>query len=221
MAEPLDTRKLSAAISDAAHRYLGACLGRGPSVLLAEDLQWFDGATLELLEQIARDDRTCMMVMTARPGAGTVAGAELIELVPFSEQDSARLVDALCAETFLSPEDRRSLVVRSDGIPLYIEELVAGAWHGVPSSRTEMSTRPSGAVPDTLYDLLAARLSSHQDIVPIASAAAVIGRDVDPILLQSVLGLSEEEVVRSLVSLCEQGVFEGPGGARRLVSIPP
>ena len=210
LAEPLDTRKLSAAISEAAHRYLGACLGQGPSVLLAEDLQWFDGATLELLERIASDDRACMMVMTARPGVGTVLGAELIELEPFSEQDSGLLVDELCTETPLSPEDRRSLIARSDGIPLYIEELVAGAWHGAPSSKADTSARPSGAVPDTLYDLLAARLSTHQDIVPIASAAAVIGRDVDPGLLQSVLGLSEEEVGHSLVSLCEQGVLEGP-----------
>ena len=68
MAEPLDTRKLSAAISNAAYRYIDACLGEGPSVLLAEDLQWFDGATLELLERIAGGNRACMIVMTARSG---------------------------------------------------------------------------------------------------------------------------------------------------------
>ena len=212
VAEPLDTRKLSAAISNAAYRYVDACLGEGPSVLLAEDLQWFDGATLELLERIAGGNRACMIVMTARPGAETITGTELIELQAFSEPDSARLVDALCAETFLSEADRRSLVVRSDGIPLYIEELVAAARHGVSDPQSEPSTRPSGAVPDTLYDLLAARLSSQEDIVAIASAAAVIGRDVDPVLLQSVLGLSEVEVIRPLESLREQGVLEGPAG---------
>jgi class 3 adenylate cyclase/tetratricopeptide (TPR) repeat protein len=210
VAEPFDTRKLSAAIADAAYLYISARLGPGPSVMLAEDLQWIDATTLEILERIARDERACMMVITARPGVPPFAGAEVIDLEPLSESESALLVDELCAETALSPGDRRSLIARSDGIPLYIEELVAAARHGMPSSVPEEATvRPSGTVPDILYDLLAARLSPHEeDIVPIASAAAVIGRDIDPHLLQSVLGMTEDEIARSLESLCEQGVLE-------------
>jgi class 3 adenylate cyclase/tetratricopeptide (TPR) repeat protein len=210
VAEPFDTRKLSGAIADAAYRYISARLGPGPSVLLAEDLQWIDPVTLEIIERIAQDERACLMVLTARPGVPAIADAEVIDLRPLSESDSALLVDELCADADLSPEDRRSLTARSDGIPLYIEELVAAARHGMPSSvPPEASVRPSGAVPDILYDLLAARLSPHEgDIVLIASAAAVIGRDVDPQLLHSVLGLTEDEIARSLDSLCGQGVLE-------------
>jgi len=209
--EPLDTRKLSAAIADAAYRYIGARLGAGPSVLLAEDLQWIDPSTLEMLERIAHDQRPCLLVMTARPGVLPMAGAELVELEPLSEDESALLVDALWAAPALSPEDRRTVIARSDGIPLYIEELVAAATDGMPSSlEPGVAARPSGAVPDILYDLLAARLSSHEDIVSIASAAAVTGRDVDPRMLQSVLGLSEDETADSLESLCAHGILEAP-----------
>ena len=152
-----------------------------------------------------------MMVMTARPGVLPMAGAELIELAPLSEHDSALLVDVLGAGLVLSPEDRRSLVARSDGIPLYIEELVAAASHGVPSSlQPENHVRSSSSVPDILYDLLAARLSAQADVVSIASAAAVIGRDVDPHLLQSILGIAGADVTRSLESLCELGILEAP-----------
>ena len=211
VAEPLDTRKLSATISDAGYRYIGARLGDGPSVLLAQDIQWIDAATLKILERIAHDQRPCMLVMTARPGASPIGGAELIELEPLTTHESALLVDALCADSILGPEDRQSLVARSDGIPLYIEELVAATLHGMPSTlQDDVAARPSGAVPDTLYDLLAARLSSQEDILSIASAAAVIGREVDRLLLQSVLGLTEPDMTRSLELLCERGILESP-----------
>ena len=209
--EPLDTRKLSAAIADATYHYLTARLGGGPSVLLVEDLQWIDAPTLELLERIAHDPRPCMMIMTARPGAVPIGGAEVIGLEPLTEHESALLVDELCADTGLGPEDRRSLVARSDGVPLYIEELVAATLHDGPAAPgAHGGAPPSGAVPDTLYDLLAARLGSHEDIISLASAAAVMGRDIDPHLLQSVLGLDGGDLARSLDSLCERGILESP-----------
>ena len=202
---------MSAAIADAAHLYIRTRLGAGPSVLLVEDLQWIDQSTLELLERIVHDQRPCLVVMTARPGVLPMAGAELVELEPFSEHESGLLIDALGLEPEVSSEDRRTLIARGDGIPLYIEELVAATSHGMPSSpEPGASARPVGTVPDILYDLLAARLSSHEDIVATASAAAVSGRDVDPLMLQSVLGLSAAETASSLDSLCEQGILERP-----------
>jgi len=208
--EPLDTRLLSATIADAAYRYLAARLGERPSVLLVQDLQWIDPPTLEILERVAGDHRPCMLIMTARPGTAPIGGAQTIGLEPFAEHDSASLVDALCGDAVLSTEDRRSLVARSDGIPLYIEELVAATLHGLPSAPDHGGARPSGAVPDTLYDLLAARLGSREDIISLVSAAAVIGRDVDPHLLQSVLGLDSVALSELLESLCERGILESP-----------
>ena len=205
---PLDTRKLNEEISEAAYRYLGACLGSAPSVLVVEDLQWVDGTTRALTERMAKSSSPHIVLMTARPGIDAFAGVEVVTLEPFSESDSGHLVDALAAEMSLSSEERDVLIERSDGIPLYIEELVASVGHGIPPSPEGPTERTAGAVPDILYDLLAARLRSPEDIIPVASAAAVIGRDVDGHLLEAVTGRSSAEIGRALETLRRQGVLE-------------
>ena len=90
VAEPFDTRKLSAAIAEAAYRTL--MLAWAP----ARQSCWSrtsSGSTvaLEILERIAHDQRACMMLMTARPGVLPIAGAELVELEALSEQESSLL----------------------------------------------------------------------------------------------------------------------------------
>ena len=112
-----------------------------PSVLVAEDLQWFDPIHPYPREA---DPRRALIgarsIMTARPGADPMDGIADIELEALTDLDSGELVDALSTGTPLNPELRESLIARSDGIPLYIEELVANAQHGAPSGRA----RPSG-----------------------------------------------------------------------------
>jgi class 3 adenylate cyclase/tetratricopeptide (TPR) repeat protein len=208
VAVPLDTRKLSKAVSEAAHHYLCACLGTGPSVLVVEDLQWLDETTRALIERIAGSDALCMVLMTARPGTEPFAGVLIVELEPFSETDSARLIEALSTEAPLRSEVRDALIARGDGIPLYIRELMSSVEQGIPSSPQDPTLAATGAVPDILYDVLAARLRSPDDIIPVAGAAAVIGRDVELHLLQTVVGRSAQEINRALETLCQQDVLE-------------
>jgi class 3 adenylate cyclase len=210
VAERLDARMLNEEIFEAAYAYVESCLGDAPSVLVVEDVHWFDGSTLDLVARLTRRKGACVVAMTARPGFVPFDGVEVIELETFSEQDSGRLVDALCADTLVSAAIRLDVVARSDGIPLYIEELVANVRQGVLETvpRGQVSDRSSGAVPDLLYDLLAARLDSSTGIIPVATASAAIGRDVDRQLLQQVLDLSTAELDMALDTLCEQGVLE-------------
>lgn len=204
---PLDTRKLSEAVAEAAHDYLRACLGAGPSVLVVEDLQWLDETTRALIERIAEGDAPCMVVMTARPGTEPFAGA-LVELEPFSATDSALLIEALSAEVPLRAEVRDALIARGDGIPFYIAELISSVGEGVPSSPPDLTQAATGTVPDILYDVLAARLRSPDDIIPVACAAAVIGRNVEVQLLQTVVGRSSREIDNALETLRQQDVLE-------------
>jgi class 3 adenylate cyclase/tetratricopeptide (TPR) repeat protein len=218
LAEPMDARMLNEEILEAAHAYVESCLGQDPSVLVVEDVHWLDSSTLDLVARLTKRRGPCVVAMTARQDFVPFDGVEVIELETFSEQDSGRLVDALCADSLVSAAIRRDVVARSDGIPLYIEELVANARHGVldatPAQRDEISDRSSGVVPDLLYDLLAARLDASTGIIPVATASAAIGRDVDGQLLEQVLDLPPSELDTALQMLCAQGVLESRGAVQ-------
>jgi class 3 adenylate cyclase len=215
VAEPLDARKLNEEVLDAAYIYVNSFLVNAPSVLVFEDVQWYDRSTRELMARLARWNEASLVVMTARPGGVSVEGVEVIDLEPFSEQDSGLLVDALCDQQPMSAEIRLEVIARSDGIPLYIEELVANIQQGLASLPDERTARSSGAVPDLLYDLLAARLATGADLLPVVTAAAVTGRDIDRHLLQALLDIPLTEVDVALDTLCEKGVLERPLAAER------
>ena len=72
------------------------------------------------------------------------------------------------------------MVGRCDGVPFYIEQVVAGLGET--------------GVPEALYEPLFARLRASANVVPVVEAAAVIGRHVDRGLLCSVVDLSDDEV---------------------------
>ena len=206
--EELDARRLGAEIQDAAYTYVESCLGDEPAVVVAEDVHWFDAATHELLSRLSSARGRCAVIMTARPGYLPFAGVETIDLEPMSERDCGALVDAICADLPIDEEIRRDVIERSDGIPLYVEELIANVRQGVSSLAGDTTVRPAGIVPDLLYDLLAARLASPPEAIPVATASAVIGREVDSGLLQRVLDLPLPELERALTVLCVQGVLE-------------
>jgi class 3 adenylate cyclase len=211
-APEVEARKLAEQIGDAAYRYVSACLGSAPSLLIAEDLQWFDLASRALLSRVLQGPHRCALIMTARPGADPVVGNTDIELGPLSDVDSGELVDALATGVLLEPQDRVSLIARSDGIPLYIEELVANAQGGVSTPSDADDGSVPEAVPDLLYDLLVARLGPTANLIPVATAAAAIGRDVDLDLLAAAVDLPAEEFHRLLETLHSQGVLEPKQG---------
>ena len=59
--------KLSRLIAKAVQQYLIACVGNGPAVVLAEDLQWFDSSTLGVVESLLRANTgRLLVVLTGR-----------------------------------------------------------------------------------------------------------------------------------------------------------
>ncbi len=210
---PVDARKLNDDVLNAAGTYVTSFLGEAPSVLVFEDVQWYDNSTRELVARLARQKEAFLLIMTARPSFVSVENVEVIDLEPLSESDSGRLVDVLCQGGSVSTEIRLDLVARSDGIPLYIEELVSNVQRGLSSLPDQAGDRPSGAVPDLLYDLLVERLATAADIIPVATAAAVTGREVDRELLDALVNLPPPSLGAALDTLCDQGILESSAAA--------
>ena len=196
-------RKLYEQIAAAVLKYLLACVRDVPALILAEDMHWFDEDTTELVGALLEADLGghVMIVMTCRvdvevPEAHTTT----LELGPLSAEESDRLIDSL--HPTLTSDQRRLVRSRSDGIPLYIEEIVAKVKE-MPSDES----RPVG-VPDTLYEALFARLRSSQNALRVAETAAIVGSRFDRTLLHSVVDLGDEEIDQAIEQLVSARVLQ-------------
>jgi class 3 adenylate cyclase len=218
-------RKLHDAIAEAAERYLTACLGDGPAVLLVDDLHWCDDSTLDVVARVLRSDRSRLLVVTTSRDAAppVMSGVETIGVSPLEADEAAALVRTVQPEI----DDARclQLVDRGDGVPLFLEELARGvggqrsdlldlrAARRPPSLKPTMAAGPAmaapvGTVPEALYEPLVARLYATDAGVPVAAAAATIGREVDRSLLASVVDVTEAELEVALVSLLGGRILE-------------
>jgi class 3 adenylate cyclase/tetratricopeptide (TPR) repeat protein len=192
----IEGRKRYELIADAVQRYLWACTDDRPALLIAEDVHWFDPSTVEVLGAVLQaSGGDLLVVATGRPGTLLPAGwpVKVLDLAPLTDEQTEALITAL--NPAVSPSDRAVLASRSDGIPFYIEQLVAGV--GTDSG-----------VPDGLYESLFARLRATANVMPVLQAAAAIGRHVDRALLAAVVELDEAEVDDVLDHLEDAQVLE-------------
>ena len=182
-----------------------------PVLLVLEDLHWADTSTLDLVVFLAHnlDDRRILLLGTYRDdeplsaermlrlgdgvrhsGSGTV-----LELGPLDDAELTALVAAR-ADSAVPAALRDAIVLRSDGNPLFAEELLAA------------SGEQGGELPRVVRELLLQRVTrldpSAQSVLRVAAAA---GRDVAYPLLRTVADLPERDVRESLRQAVENGVL--------------
>ena len=145
--------------------YLLACIGSGPGLILAEDIHWYDDDTVEIVNALLREDRSrLLVVVTGRSVPPLHESAREFELKPLGEDQADTLIHALNPN--LKADARKVVQERCDGIPLYIEEVVA-----------KLRQRPADSddptqVPETLYETLVARVRSSTNSLLVVEAAA-------------------------------------------------
>jgi class 3 adenylate cyclase len=205
----VEGRTLYELIGATVRQYVLACIGDQAGLVVAEDVHWFDPSTLELLNSLlAAADGRLLVVLTGREGdwLRTDWPVTLFELSPLTDEQSDALINAL--DPSVTDAQRAAIRSRCDGVPFYIEHVVseldaAGAESGVPEA----------LVPEALYEPLFAALQQHPhaDVVPVAEAAAVIGRGGDLALLRSVVGHDAEDVDDVVTELVRARVLERRG----------
>lgn len=201
-AVPAEGRKLYHQITGAVHEYLLACSRDAPSLLLVEDMHWFDEDTSDVVQSLLGTDLGghVLVVMTNRNPMSLPANTRLFDLRPLDDDAADRLITAL--HPGVGAEEKRVIRQRCVGIPLYIEEVV-----------TKLKEQPSDSsdshvVPDTLYEALFARLRSSEGAVQVVEAAAIIGSRIERGLLLSVLDLPADEVDAVIAELVGARVLE-------------
>lgn len=184
-----------------------------PVLLIVEDLHWIDPSTLELFNLVfSRQPATQMLtVLTSRPDftAPWSQGGpfSLISLNRLTPEQGEQLISALAGEKALPPEVCKQIIVRTDGVPLFIEELTKTileseifGWNAAGGESTQASL--SLTIPATLHDSLMARLDRLGAVRKLAQLGAVVGREFSYELIHSLV-TDERTLQRGLQQLVD------------------
>jgi hypothetical protein len=87
------------------------------------------------------------------------------------------MIESVAAHTALSEDVMQKVVKRTDGVPLFVEEL----------TKTVLGAPDSRAIPTTLEDSLRARLDRLGSAKDVAQIGAVIGREFSYVLVRAVV----------------------------------
>jgi class 3 adenylate cyclase len=157
----------------ACRRFLEALARRRPLVLLLDDIQWGGTTFLDLLENIAdlSRDVPMLLVAMARPDlldtrprwGGGKRNALSISLEPLSFGDCENLIDNLLGSTGLDADVRRRIADAADGIPFFVEEILAKLIDDGLLTQVDSRWEPAGdlsnvPLPPTVTALLEARV---------------------------------------------------------------
>jgi class 3 adenylate cyclase/tetratricopeptide (TPR) repeat protein len=155
---------------------------RQPVLLVFEDVQWIDATTHELLDRLARRAKKLpiFLLVTFRSGVrvpwySLPRGTPLV-LRPLDPESCVSVVKGVLGNRNLPSGVTEEIVARTDGVPLFVEELTKAVLES-QAEPTPARATAFCAVPGTLRDTLMARLDRHQDARSIAQIAAAIGRE--------------------------------------------
>jgi class 3 adenylate cyclase/tetratricopeptide (TPR) repeat protein len=230
--EQLGDRLRRERIRLAVAKLVGAMARSGRNVLMLEDLQWADAASLEMLSIVLSADAPVVAVATAREIPSGLRAAEAVrvihhELQPLAEEHCVRLASEALATEAPRKDPRQSplhpLIERyCGGNPLFVEELAGAMTETGLLAVEENRLRLRGEldaikVPSTLSALVRARLDKlPRHLRTAAQVAAVIGDDLDGSLASAVLERLGEHGTStgSVDDLIELGILTStPGGA--------
>src|SRR6516162_1449703 len=184
-----------------------------PVLMLFEDAHWADATSLEVLDLTVERVRALpvLVLITFRPeyeppwaGLSHVTSIALDRLTPAEVETLAGHV----AGRPLPPEVTAQIVAKTDGVPLFVEELTktvleSGLLIEGPQDWRLDGPLPPFAIPATLQDSLVARLDRLAPVKEIAQIGAAIGREFSYPLLRAVAGRDEPALRTALAQLEE------------------
>jgi class 3 adenylate cyclase len=171
-----------------------------PVLMIFEDVHWIDPSSQEALDLIVPrlDGTSILLVVTYRPEYSPpwpreLAHVSAMGLGRLARTQVAGMISSVTGNTPLPDEILDQIVSKTDGVPLFVEELT--------KTVLETGTEATTAIPSTLHDSLMARLDRLSSVKEIAQIGACIGRQFSHALLMAVAPLGETELVRALQQL--------------------
>lgn len=180
----------------------------GPVLLLLEDAHWSDQTTQTLVDRLLKriDREHALALITYRPELVTSwpnhPQATVVTCKQIRHTDCALIVRNIASRAPIDEVVVREIVSRSDGVPLFAEELTKAV--------LDLGASAPATVPLTLQDSLTARLdrlgAAAKDVAQIAS---VFGRQFSYRSLEVIAGTNDNDLRADLDRLRHSGlIFE-------------
>jgi len=196
-----------------------------PLFLAVEEADHLDPSTLDLLGQLVHRAAPILTLMTFRSGFqlpwSPPANLTHLTLGRLTAPQVERLIERIADDKPLPREVRRQIVDKTDGVPLFVEELTRsvlesglveddGEFHGLRGPLRSLS------VPATLHASLMTRLDRQGPAKEVAQLAAALGRELSYELLAAVAPHGEVELQRHLDRLVKADLLHRRGSAPRI-----
>jgi predicted ATPase len=186
---------------------LDGLAARLPVLMIFEDAHWIDPTSLELLERIIdRIERLpVLLIITARPEfTPPRTGHPQVTVHPLNRltrREGVVVIERLAGGRSLPKEIVDQIVARTDGVPLFIEELTKAVLESGRDSYVLTAPLPPLSIPTTLHASLMARLDRLAPVRKIAEIGAAIGREFSHELIAALAESPENELRNALDQL--------------------
>jgi class 3 adenylate cyclase/tetratricopeptide (TPR) repeat protein len=177
---------------------------KAPLMIVVDDLHWIDKTSEAFLDFLIQtlNGTPILLLLVYRPeyrhGWANRPDFHEISLAQLPRETGAELIDAILGNADITPELVRFVLQRTDGNPLFMEELTRTLLENgsirMESGRYGLDrSADTTKIPETIHGIIAARMDSLEDEAKrIVQLAAVIGRDFERRLLQTITGQTEK-----------------------------
>ncbi len=215
LAPPLDVtpQRRKEKTLEALLRKVESLARRKPVLMLLDDLHWIDPSSLDLLDRLTERVAKWPALLLAMfrpefqpPWTGRPHVTQLT-LSRLDRRDTAAIVANVAGSVALSPEIMEEIAERTDGVPLFVEELTKAVLESGRHAVEALSSVPHPDVPATLHASLMARLDRLGPAArDVAQTGAAIGREFGFGLLASTTDLPEAQLRHALDRLTNSGL---------------
>jgi class 3 adenylate cyclase len=192
-----------------------------PVLMVFEDVHWADPTTMEALSRTIEEIRSVstLLIVTCRPEFEPPwierPHVTSLTLSRLGESEIAALIDGVTGNAPLPANIRDGIIERTDGIPLFVEEMTKAVMEAGTAKALEQAVAAipasSVAVPASLHASLMARLDRLGSAKEVAQIGSVIGREFSHSLLEEVAAKPEAEIQSALDRLVEAGLLISQG----------
>lgn len=196
---------------------------RRPAVFAVEDLHWVDPSTMEFLDLLVEQAPSVPLLVLATLRTEQAPAEWMsreyvgqVTLDRFDRKETIEMVLAVTAGKPLPGVVLEEIVARTDGVPLFVEDLTRMVIESdVVVEREDYYdlTRPfqSLTIPATVHDTILARFARLTAAKPIAQVAATIGREFSFEVLRVVSGVDAAVLLQELERLITSGMLHRRG----------
>jgi class 3 adenylate cyclase/predicted ATPase len=193
-----------------------------PALMIFEDIHWIDPTSYEVLSSLTNRiwNSSVLLLVTSRPEFqalwNTRANVTNIALNRLGRRLRAAMVGRITGAKRLPNEIVEEIAVKTDGVPLFVEELTRAVLeseqlHEKGGRYTFSGPKRGLTIPATLTDSLMARLDRLGDFKQVAQIGAAVGRTFPYQLLLAVAEMQADLFALALEALEEAGLITRRG----------